>query len=275
MTVQHEHFSTMTTYATDHSAAVLETHSWRTVANSAAYLVPHLKPSMTILDVGCGPGSISIDLARRVPQGRVTGVEYTPDPLEDARKLAADEGITNIEFRVGDIHKLDLPDDSFDIVHVHQVLQHISDPVQALREMRRVAKPGGIVAARESAQFLWYPDNEAIAKGHELRDRIAKSRGGNPNPGRLIHAWAAQAGFERARIQKSAGTWCFSTPEERRYWGGTMGSRMTKGGLATNAVEGGFATMEELETIAKGWQDWVDDEDGWFTVMHGEILCWK
>lgn len=266
----------MAVYATDHSAAVLQTHGWRTATNSASYLLPHIKPSMTILDIGCGPGSISIDFARRVPQGHVTGIEYVSDPLDQARELAAHQGVTNIEFHVGDIHNLAFLDNSFDIVHVHQVLQHIADPIQAFREMRRVAKSdGGIVAARESAQLLWYPDNKAIAKGQELSARVARAKGGNPHPGRLIHVWAEKAGFKRAQIRKSAGTWCFSTPAERKYWGGTMGARTTSSGFATVAVEGGHATREELEDIAKGWKTWVDDDDGWFGVMHGEILCWK
>lgn len=265
----------MAVYTTDHSPAVLQTHGWRTVTNSVAYLLPYIKPHMTILDIGCGPGSITIDLARHVPQGHVTGIDV-PDPLSQARDLANRAGVANIDFRIGDIHNLEFPDNSFDIVHVHQVLQHIADPIRALREMRRVVKSeGGIVAARESAQQLWYPDNERIAKGQELRARVAHDRGGHWAPGRLIHAWAHQAGFDRTRIQKSVGTWCFSTPDERNYWGGSMRTRVTNSGFAAIAVQGGYATKEELEDIAKGWKDWVDDEDGWFVVMHGEILCWK
>ncbi|KAF2096258.1 putative UbiE/COQ5 family methyltransferase [Rhizodiscina lignyota] len=263
----------MAVYTTDHSAAVVQTHGWRTATNSCSYLLPHIKPDMKILDIGCGPGSISVDFARRVPQGHVTGIEYVSDPLDQARALAAREGVTNIDFRVGDIHALNFPDNSFDIVHVHQVLQHVADPVQALREMRRVTK--SIVAARESADLIWYPENEGVAKWYKLAVDIASAKGGNPHPGRAIHAWAAQAGFDRARIQKSTGTWCFSTPEERRYWGGTHGSRVTSSGSATIAVEGGYATKEELEEAAKGWKDWVDNEDGWFGILHGEIVCWK
>lgn len=61
-----------TVYTTDHSSSVLRTHGWRTAANSAGYLIPHLRPEMTILDVGCGPGSITTDLALLVPQGHAT-----------------------------------------------------------------------------------------------------------------------------------------------------------------------------------------------------------
>ncbi|RHZ48185.1 hypothetical protein CDV55_100253 [Aspergillus turcosus] len=266
----------LTVYTTDHSPSVLQTHSWRTVSNPAAYLIPYIKPSMKILDIGCGPGSISIDFARLVPQGHVTGIDYVADPLDGARSLASKQGITNIDFRVGDIHSLDFPDDTFDIVHVHQVLQHIADPVRALREMRRVAKSdGGIVAARESASLTWYPDNAGIAEYKELTDRMAKARGGNPHPGRYIHVWAEEAGFEKARIKKSAGAWCFSSPEEREYWGGSMEARMRSSGFAKMAVEEGYATKEELERIADGWREFVRNDEAWFGLLHGEILCWK
>ena len=265
-----------TVYSTDHAAPVLQTHSWRTVANSTPYLIPHLRPDMTILDIGCGPGSISVDLAQRVPNGHVTGTEYVPDPLDEARSLASRKGVTNIDFRVGDIHTLDFPDNSFDLVHVHQVLQHIADPIQALREMRRVAKPnGGIVAARESAIFTWYPENQGIQTWQAVTERVARGKGGSPNPGSHIHVWAQEAGFPLERIQKSVGTWCFSTPEERKYWGGTMAGRCQSSGLRTMALEGGWATAQDLESMVSGWNEWIVDERGWFGVLHGEIVCFK
>ncbi|KKK18308.1 hypothetical protein P175DRAFT_0502464 [Aspergillus ochraceoroseus IBT 24754] len=266
----------MPVYTTNHALSVLQTHSWRTASNSAAYLLPHIKPDMRILDIGCGPGTITTDFAQLVPQGSVTGIEYVPEPLVHARALASSRGVTNIDFRVGDIHALDFPDDSFDVVHVHQVLQHIADPVQALGEMRRVAKPaGGVVAARESASFTWYPENEGIGSWLELTERMGRAKGGNPHPGRMIHVWAVDAGFARDRVERSAGTWCYSTPDERRYWGGSMADRVTSSGFSKTAIEEGFATREELDRIAGGWRRFVDDEQGWFGLLHGEMLCWK
>ncbi|THC96080.1 hypothetical protein EYZ11_004453 [Aspergillus tanneri] len=231
---------------------------------------------MKILDIGCGPGSITIDFARLVPNGHVTGIEYVSDPLDEAHKLASSQCLTNVDFQVGDIHSLEFPDNTFDIVHVHQVLQHIADPVQALREMRRVVKPnGGIVAARESASMSWYPANDGISKWLDLTQKVAGLKGGNPHPGRRIHVWAEQAGFERNRIKKSAGAWCFSSPEERRYWGGSMEERVTSSGFAVIAMDEGFTTRQELENIAGGWREFIEEESGWFGLLHGEILCWK
>ncbi|OJJ50675.1 hypothetical protein ASPZODRAFT_148131 [Penicilliopsis zonata CBS 506.65] len=265
----------MAVYTTDHSEGVLKTHLWRTAENSAAYLLPHIRPAMNILDVGCGPGSITADLAQRVPQGYVTAIDYVSDPLDGARSLAASRGVHNVTFQVGDIHSLEFPDNTFDVVHVHQVLQHIADPVQALREMRRVVKPGGIVAARESAALSWFPDNEGISAWEELSDRMGRARGGNPHPGRYIHSWAEKAGFARDQITRSADSWCFSSDEQRAYWGGSMGQRATSSGYSQVAVGEGFATQETLDLIAQGWKQYREDGQGWFGILHGEILCRK
>lgn len=129
-------------YTHGHHESVLRSHTWRTAANSAAYLLGSLKPHMRILDIGCGPGTITADLAELVPDGHVTGVDHAPGILDQARATAAGRGLTNVDFAVADVHALEYPDDSFCVVHAHQVLQHVGDPVQALREMYRVTKPG-------------------------------------------------------------------------------------------------------------------------------------
>jgi len=212
-------------YSSDHRNGALRTHSWRTVANSVAYLRPHIQSEMSILDVGCGPGSISVDMAKLVPKGRVVGIEYTPDPLNEARAFATQQGVTNTEFQVRDIHALNFPDNTFDIVHAHQVLQHVADPIQALHETRRVAKPGGIVAVRESAELSWYPESLGLEAYWKLASTMARLKGGNPHPGKKIHTWARETGFEGSNITCSAGVWCFSSPEEHMYWGGSMQER--------------------------------------------------
>lgn len=145
----------MATYTHGHHESVLRSHRWRTAENSAAYLLDHLAPGLAVLDVGCGPGTITADLARLVAPGRVTAVDASEAALDEARRAAG----ANVDFAVADVHALDFPDASFDVVHAHQVLQHVGDPVRALREMRRVCRPGGIVAVRDAdyAAMTWYP----------------------------------------------------------------------------------------------------------------------
>jgi ubiquinone/menaquinone biosynthesis C-methylase UbiE len=263
-------------YATDHAESVLSTHRWRRLDNSASYVVPYLKPGLKVLDVGCGPGSLTVDIAKHVsPDGNVIGIENQPGPLAEGRRLADAEGVNNVTLELGDAHNLAYEDETFDLVHAHQVLQHITNPVKALSEMRRVVKTGGIVACRESATATWYPDIEALMFQHELARRLSKDRGGNPHPGNHIHVWAREAGFSLDQIKRSAGTWCFSTPEERVYWGGTMAARAESSGFASNAIEGGYVTAVQLTTVATAWREWTDNEDAWFGFLHGEIICRK
>ncbi|MEU6881866.1 methyltransferase domain-containing protein [Streptomyces sp. NPDC046712] len=260
-------------YTHGHHESVLRSHSWRTAANSAAYLIPELRPGLDVLDVGCGPGTITADLASLVAPGRVTAVDAAEDVLDKARAAAAERGVENVEFGVADVHALDFPDDSFDVVHAHQVLQHVGDPVQALREMRRVCRPGGVVAARDSdyGAFTWYPEPPALVAWQELYQRVARANGGEPDAGRRLFAWARRAGF--TDITTTAGTWCFATPDERAWWSGLWAERTTESVYAKLAVGGGHTTPEALEDIAEAWREWGRQEDAWFMVPHGEILC--
>ncbi|MFL4490178.1 methyltransferase domain-containing protein [Streptomyces sp. VTCC 41912] len=262
-------------YTHGHHESVLRSHTWRTAANSAAYLLDSLRPHMQVLDIGCGPGTITADLAGLVPDGHVTGLEHAPAVLEQARATAAARGVENIRFAVGDVHALDFPDDTFCMTHAHQVLQHVGDPVQALREMRRVTKPGGVVAVRDSdyATMTWYPEVKRMKGWLDLYRRVARANGGEPDAGRRLHAWARQAGFPPGNITASASTWCYRTPEERVWWSELWADRTVASSYAKLAVDGGHATTEELSRIAAAWREWGAQEDGWFAMLHGEVLC--
>jgi ubiquinone/menaquinone biosynthesis C-methylase UbiE len=264
------------TYTHGHHPSVLRSHTWRTAENSAGYLLPTLRRGMTLLDVGCGPGTVTADLAARVSPGRVVGLERAEGILSQASITAAENGVADrCEFVVGDVHALDFPDDTFDVVHAHQVLQHVGDPVLALSEMRRVCKPGGYVAARDSdySAFFWYPEVPALDEWVKFYCQVARANGGEPNAGRHLKSWARQAGFGPAQITATTSTWCFTTEAEREWWGGLWAERAVKSDFAKVAVEGGVATPEDLERLAEGWLEWARDEDGWLCIPHAEILC--
>src|SRR3954447_5945395 len=182
-------------YTHGHHESVLRSHRWRTAENSAGYLLPHLTSGATLLDVGCGPGTITADLAGAV--AGVTALEVTGDALGLARAEIDRRGVANVEFAVGDVHALDFPDDTFDVVHAHQVLQHLGDPVTALREMRRVTRTGGAGAVRDAdyAAMSWWPPNPRLDRWLELYRAAARANGGEPDAGRRVIAWARSAGF--------------------------------------------------------------------------------
>lgn len=262
-------------YVSDHSESVVKSHKLRTAANSAAYLLNHVLPNMQICDVGCGPGSITTDLASLVPNGQVVGIETGQDVVEKARSTAAERGVMNVIFQVGDAYALDFPDHTFDIVHCHQVLQHIADPVRALREWRRVTKPGGILACRESDfdSATHYPEIKEITNFKDAYIKTARSRGGEPNGGRHLIAWARKSGVDRSCITPTASVWCYSSPEERAHWGDMWVDRLLNSSLPKNAIEAGFASQDDIDHFVHGWRKWAADEDGWYTFTHGEILC--
>jgi ubiquinone/menaquinone biosynthesis C-methylase UbiE len=245
--------------------------SSRTVAKCCAYLQPHIKSTSRILDVGCGPGSITIDLARLVPQGHVVGVDISPESVAQARSLAQSQGVTNVEFMQSDAHAIRaLGDESFDIVHSHMVLMHLSDPVAALREMRRLVRTGGIVAARDSATTIIVPEKPALAKQKQIYDRISSDRGAHIDGGKYTHGWAHEAGFAWDKIETSCGAWEYSGAAGRRAF-----AEGAKNSMRVIAVGGGYATDAEIDEIGVGWEEWADNEDARFMSLDGQILCFK
>jgi SAM-dependent methyltransferase len=201
----------------------------------------------------------------------VLGIDLSAEVIDEARRHAG--GGSNVESAVGDIHALGIDDDTFDVVHAHQVLQHLADPVGALREMKRVCKPRGLVAARDGdyGAFRWYPDEPSIDRWLALYRTIARRNAGEPDAGRFLLAWAHAAGFRD--VVPGASVWCFATSDDRAWWGGLWADRMTDSAIARQAVSEGLASENDLREIAEGWRRWARHPDAWYAVLHGEILC--
>ena len=262
-----------TRYTHGHSPAVLASHAHRTAADSAAYLLPRLRAGLDLLDVGCGPATITADLAEAVAPGRVVALDGAPAALEAARATLQARGLTDaVEPVDGDVHALPFADASFDVVHAHQLLQHVADPVAALREMRRVVRAGGVVAVRDSVYSAkaWYPQPPALERWRQIYMATARANGGEPDAGSRLLSWFRTAGF--SDVEASTSTWCYATPELRSWWGGTWAERC-RSSFGPRAVELGLADPDELEEMARAWHEWAEADDGWFVVVHGEALA--
>jgi ubiquinone/menaquinone biosynthesis C-methylase UbiE len=265
-------------YLHGHHASVLRSHSWRTVENSAPHLIPHLRDgSLKILDVGCGPGTISVDLATRVPQGFVYAIDPSAEVIEKARAHAKEKGVTNIRFEVGDVFdwKGNVDGEGFDITHAHQVLQHLQDPLGALKAMKRLTKPGGVVAVRDCdyTAFAWFPELPGMRTWSDIYVSVARGLGADPTIGKKLQAIARKAGFDRDDITLSCSTWVFSTPDEMAWWCGLWAERVVHSDFSKNALEMKLANEDDLNKIADTFRELEKAEDSCFWVPSGEIIC--
>ena len=264
------------TYTHGHHASVLRSHEWRTAENSAPHLLGRLETGQRLLDLGCGPGTITADLAERVAPGAVVGVDPSAEVIERARVNVAERtgGVpAGLRFEVGDGYRLGFEDASFDVVHAHQVLQHLTDPVAALREARRVLVPGGLLAVRDSdyGAFVWSPDDPLLDRWLALYHQVTRANRAEADAGRYLPAWVRAAGF--TDLEVSSSTWTFADDETRRWWGDLWSERAVASAFATQAIEYGLSDHGELTAISSAFRTWAASPDATFIILHVEVLA--
>lgn len=267
------------TYTHGHAPSVLRAHGTRTVADSAAYLLPHLVPGMTVLDVGCGPGSITVDLARVVSPGKVVGVDPATAALTAAQEHLTDVVQTGelsdeaVCWAAADVMSLPFATNAFDVTHAHQVLQHLPDPVGAIREMVRVTRPGGLIAIRDVdyATVAWNPPSQALTDWLDLYHQVARVSGGEPDAGRHLVEWALAAGLTHAQLQATASGWAYTDHKVRR-WAQIWAQRILQSQFTHTALDEQLADQTTLNQLAAGWVSWADQPAAWFAMLHSDLL---
>jgi ubiquinone/menaquinone biosynthesis C-methylase UbiE len=267
--------SKSSSYALGYGKGTTGTYDSRTAANSARFLTDRLEPHMRILDVGCGPGTITCGLAQLVPDGSVVGLDVSPALIDQAKANAASHELQNITFQTGNVLAgLPFPDHSFDVVFTHQCLVHLSDPVQAMREMKRLCRVGGIVASREGDTHIWYPRSDVLEGFIELAGEIMRRAGVHePAAGRHLHVWARQAGFKTDEIEKSVSGTCTASPAKRDKFRLFVHDQLgEKSMMRAGALRMG-KTQEQLDEILQAVDEWAANEDGWASMMCGEVIC--
>jgi ubiquinone/menaquinone biosynthesis C-methylase UbiE len=215
---------------------------------------------------------LTIDLARLVAPAEVIGVDLAESVVAEATAHAAALGVSNVRFAVGDFRVIDVEPASFDIVHAHQVLQHLRDPVGALHHMATLARPGGVVAVRESdySAFRWAPDSVGLDRWLKLYLEVTRRNGAEANAGRWLLRWAHRAGL--SDVNYSSSTWTFATAEDRTWWADLWAERCVSSSFAHQAIEYGMSDSGELSRLAQHWRAWATEHDGLFIVLHGEVI---
>lgn len=214
------------TYKIGYQAGHVKHHEWRTAENSAQYVIPRLQsqvqqnPHLKMLDVGAGPGTISTSFAKYMPEGEIIATDLSEEIVSRAAAFAESKGVMNISFQLANVYELPFDDESFDVVHAHQVLCHLDSPVDALKEMIRVTKKGGFMALRESDMQMWciWPNMQPLLQFQQASIGVLKENGGQDMGGRMLVNWILQADVEREDIEASCGTWCFAQKEDKDTW---------------------------------------------------------
>jgi ubiquinone/menaquinone biosynthesis C-methylase UbiE len=260
------------TYTHGHAPATVRQHAQRTADEAAAFLIPRLRPGMRLLDVGCGPGSITRGLAERLAPGEVVGVDLSKETLEDARGEAAARGLANLRFEEASVYALPFPDASFDVVYAHQVLQHLREREAAVAEMLRTLRPGGLLAIRDvdwkTAAF--WPEDPWIARFVEVHLKTWYRNGGEPAMGRQRRALFNGAGV--ADVEVTAAAWCYTTPADTIAWGDSYAERLLTSPMGGRMVEHGYAARADVEAMAAAFRAWARHPDATWTFIHLEAL---
>lgn len=261
--------ATETTYSIGHKECALAYMRFRTAERSCGFFRQHVGPAARILDCGCGPGSITVGLARWAPDGHTTGIDIGADQLEGARALARDLGLTNVAFRQGSIFELPFDDASFDVVFSQTVLFHVPHPEKALAEIKRVLRPGGVVALRDAinaSMFIW-PDDPLV---HELSRVVrlgALRSGGNPDVGRELGTLLHAAGFDDVFF--TMGVEQPERPEERAQYYSLIAG-VVEGDLASLAVREGWSTREKLTAGVARCRDLAKQPGATWAIPFGQ-----
>ena len=234
----------------------------------AEFLAPHLRAGMRLIDCGCGPGSITVDLAHAVAPGEAIGIDLREDALAQGRALARERGIANVRFETASVYQLPYPDGSFDAAFACAVLQHLAAPLAALEEMRRVLKPGGVIGIVDgsSPSTFRFPTNSLLDRWDQLRTLEREHNTGRPSDALRVRALLREAGFAHTRatadMVTEAGPSAGSLEETRRVAQNHL--IKLRGVLGELAIAQGWTTKPELEEIADALTTWGEAPDAFY-----------
>ena len=254
------------------SASIQRSYTNRDAVQVADFLVPRLSEGMSLLDCGCGPGPLTLGFAELVAPGRVVGIDIEPTMIDQANQLKSDGGPDNLEFQVGDIYDLSFEDGEFDVVFSSAVIEHLSDPVSALREVLRVTKPGGIGAViRTDWSFPFIvPECPELSRFFELFEGGFNRIGGSLNRGRFLSAHMREAGFDVVEFQTNMsqllGQSAASASAE------TYISWIENIPLFQESIDLGITTDAELKLMVKGIREWAKHPDAYLSLARGHAI---
>ena len=262
-------------YTMGFSEAMLQFLERHTLESNAAYLVPYLKPGMRALDFGCGPGTISVGLARAVAPGALHGVDMEESQVERARAVAQVSGQDNAVFHVADATDMPFEDDYFDVAHAYNVLMHVPDTAALLAEVKRVLKPGGVLGCRElicDSSFT-HPDFDYLQRGWEVFRDLVAADDGHPQMGKHLKTHLLEAGFADVQVRTTFNS--YSSPEDLDYFHAVVRDWFLSPEIREAATKYGAATPELFDNIRKANERWRAAPGAIVGMAYGEAIAHK
>ncbi len=251
-------------------------HTQRTAEVHARFFLPYLRPGMNLVDCGCGTGSITVGLAEAISPGEVTGIEISASDVDLARERAKKEGRTNLRFEVADVYELPLPDESVDAAFFHAILDHLDNPVKALREAHRVLKPGGVVGVRDpegSLNVVIGPFAESI-KQQIVDVFLGDIRfGRDPHLGLHLSALVLEAGF--GRVEQTASYENFSTQERIQYAADLHINPFSQPEFVNRVINRGLTDRRAVEEMLANLKVWREHPASSLSLAWCEAVGWK
>ena len=263
------------TYTCGDDPGVVAVHAGRTAAGEAAFFLPHLRRGMCVLDVGCGPGTITVGLAAAVAPGRVVGLDVQPRVLGQARAHAAAHRTANVAFQAGSATALPFPDGAFDAVFAHTLLEHVREPLAVLREVRRVLRPGGVLGVRDidwGSGVCWPPD-PLVALAAALYARVWERSGGHPTYGRQLRGHLQAAGY--GRVETAASFRWDGSLRSSQSFGELLAHRLRLPAFTQTILENGWADDATLQAACAACRAWSQHPDAFAAVLMAEAVGWK
>ncbi|MGD1030506.1 MAG: methyltransferase domain-containing protein [Opitutaceae bacterium] len=174
----------------------------RTVESHGAFILPYLRTGLTVLDCGCGPGSITRSIASHVPDGKIVGVDFSESQISAARGRNHPAGSAHVSFQTASAYDLPFAGGTFDIVFSHALLEHLSEPARAVAEFKRVLKGGGTlgVCSPDWGGFLLAPTSQGLVTAIEDYKKLQIANGGDVHVGRQLGKLLLSAGFLEVKM---------------------------------------------------------------------------
>ena len=262
-------------YTCGFSEPMLRLLRGHTVKSHASHLLPYLEPGQRVLDVGCGPGTISVGLARAIEPGELHGVDIKQAQIDLARSVADAGKHANATFHVGDVTDLPFDDDSFDLAHGHSILTYVTDTQAVLAEVRRVLKPGGLVSVREGiigSSFV-APDFEILCDAWVTFAELITSDDGHPNIGRDLKRHLLEAGF--TDLRPTASFTSHTTADEVRFFWAVIRDWFLSPAVREAATEYGLISHQHLDNLERAFDRWSRHPGAFSAFAYGECLGYK